>query len=53
MGDPLPTVGAGEPLDVAVSRLRLGSAMLVLDRGHPIGVVTRVDVLTALAAPPR
>jgi cystathionine beta-synthase len=53
MGDPLPTVGAGEPLDVAVSRLRQGSAMLVLDRGHPIGVVTRVDVLTALAAPPR
>ncbi len=53
MGDPLPTVGAGEPLDVAVSRLRLGSAMLVLDRGHPIGVVTRVDVLTALAAPTR
>ena len=29
------------------------AAMLVLDRGHPIGVVTRVDVLTALAAPPR
>jgi cystathionine beta-synthase len=50
MGDPLPTVGSGEPLDVAVSRLRQGSAMLVLDRGHPVGVVTRVDVLTGLAA---
>ncbi|MGA8017155.1 MAG: cystathionine beta-synthase [Candidatus Dormiibacterota bacterium] len=52
MGDPLPTVGAGEPLEVAVTRLRQGSAMLVLDRGHPVGVVTRVDVLAGLAAAP-
>jgi len=53
MGPPLPTIGAGEPLDVAVARLEGAPAVLVLDRGHPIGVVTRSDVLGALAAGPR
>ncbi|MFI5040654.1 MAG: cystathionine beta-synthase [Acidimicrobiales bacterium] len=52
MGPPFPTVGSGEPLDVAVSRLEGAPAVLVVDRGHPIGVVTRSDVLTALAARP-
>jgi cystathionine beta-synthase len=50
MGPPLPTVGAGEPLDIAIARLEAASALLVLDRGHPIGVVTRSDALGALAA---
>jgi cystathionine beta-synthase len=49
MGPAFPTVGSGEPLDVAVSRLEAAPAVLVVDRGHPIGVVTRSDVLTALA----
>jgi cystathionine beta-synthase len=49
MGDPLPTVGSGEPLEVAVGRLETAAAVLVLDRGHPVAVVTRVDVLAALA----
>jgi cystathionine beta-synthase len=53
MGAPLPTIGAGEPLDLAVARLEDASALLVLDRGHPIGVVTRSDALGALATPPR
>jgi len=53
MGAPLPTIGAGEPLDLAVSRLEDASALLVLDRGHPIGVVTRSDALGALATPSR
>ena len=53
MGPALPTIGAGEPLDVAVARLELAPAVLVLDRGHPIGVVTRSDALGALAAPAR
>ncbi len=52
MGAPLPTIGAGEPVSVAVERLEGASAVLVLDRGHPIGVVTRSDVLFALAAGP-
>jgi cystathionine beta-synthase len=53
MGDPLPTVGSGEPLEVAVSRLEGASAVLILDRGHPVAVVTRVDVLAALAGTSR
>jgi cystathionine beta-synthase len=50
MGDPLPTVGAGEPLEVAVNRLEGAPAVLVLDSGHPVAVITRVDVLASLAS---
>ena len=50
MGPPLPTVGVGESLDVAVSRLESAPAALVLDGGHPVGVVSRSDVLGALVA---
>jgi cystathionine beta-synthase len=46
---PLPTIGSGEQLQVAVARLESAPALLVLDRGHPIGVVTRSDVLSSLA----
>ena len=53
MGGPLPTVGAGEPLEVAVDRLEGAPAVLVLDRGHPVAVITRVDVLASLAGPSR
>jgi cystathionine beta-synthase len=53
MGDPLPTVGVGEPLDVAVSRLENAPAVLVLDRGHPVGVLSRSDVLASLSGPAR
>jgi cystathionine beta-synthase len=48
MGPPLPTVGIGEPVDVAIERLESASAALVLDGGHPVGVITRSDVLGAL-----
>ena len=53
MGDPLPTIGAGEPINLAVTRLEGAPAILVLDRGHPVGVLTRSDVLATLAAGPR
>jgi cystathionine beta-synthase len=49
MGPPLPTVGSGEPMDVAVKRLEDSPAVLVLDRGHPVGVITRSDALAFLA----
>jgi cystathionine beta-synthase len=49
MGSPLPTIGAGEPVQAAVGRLEGASALLVLDRGHPVGVITRSDVLAILA----
>jgi cystathionine beta-synthase len=52
MGAPLPTVGSGEPIEVAVSRLQSSAALVVLDRGHPVGVVTRVDILASLAGNP-
>jgi cystathionine beta-synthase len=50
MGDPLPTIGMGEQVHVAVGRLEGASALLVVDRGHPVGVITRSDVLAILAA---
>ena len=48
MGPPLPTIGIGEPLDVAIARLEQASAALVLDGGHPVAVITRSDVLGSL-----
>ncbi len=48
MGPPLPTVGIGEPVDTAIARLEQASAALVLDGGHPVGVITRSDVLGSL-----
>jgi len=49
MSPPLPTVGAGETVDLAIRRLEEAPAILVLDRGHPVGVVTRSDALAFLA----
>ena len=49
MGPPLPTLGSGEPVDVAVERLESSAALLVLDAGHPVGVLTRSDLLGFLA----
>lgn len=51
MGPPLPTIGSGEPLDVASGRLADSSAVLVLDNGHPTGIVTRSDLLDFLSGP--
>jgi cystathionine beta-synthase len=49
MDPPLPTVGNGEAVGRAASRLSGASAVLVLDGGHPTGIVTRSDVLDFLA----
>jgi cystathionine beta-synthase len=49
MDPPLPTVGSGEPVDVAIDALEHGPAVLVVDAGHPVGIVTRSDVLDFLA----
>ncbi|MBA3654479.1 MAG: pyridoxal-phosphate dependent enzyme, partial [Actinobacteria bacterium] len=48
MDPPLPTVGSGEPLEVAVERLEGAPAVLVIDAGHPVGILTRSDVLEFL-----
>jgi cystathionine beta-synthase len=51
MDPPLPAIGIGEPVALAVERLEGSPAVLVLDGGHPIGVLTRADVLNFLAQP--
>jgi len=48
MAPPLPAVGVGEPVELAVARMEITGAVLVLDGGHPIGILTRSDVLGAL-----
>jgi cystathionine beta-synthase len=47
----LPTIGLGESVDIAASRLGASSAVLVLDGGHPVGILTRSDLLEFLARP--
>jgi cystathionine beta-synthase len=48
MSPALPMVGSGEPVDAAVVALESSSAVLVLDGGHPVGILTRVDLLDFL-----
>ena len=49
MDDPLPTLGANEPVSEAVAKLENADALLVQEDGKPIGVVTRQDLLSYLA----
>jgi cystathionine beta-synthase len=49
MDDPLPTIGANEPVSEAVAKLENADALLVQEDGKPIGVVTRQDLLSYLA----
>ncbi len=53
MDPPLPMIGSGEPVDVAADRLGDSAAVLVLDGGHPTGIVTRSDLLEFLVGPDR
>jgi cystathionine beta-synthase len=46
----MPMVGIGETVSDVVDRLDAATSVLVLDGGHPIGVVTRQDVLQFLAS---
>jgi predicted transcriptional regulator len=50
MQPPLATVEASASVDEIVAALTAGTnAVLVADRGHPTGVVTRSDLLEYLA----
>jgi cystathionine beta-synthase len=49
MGAPLPTVGIGESLAAVAAQLESAPAALVLDGGHPVAVVSRADLLGAIA----
>jgi cystathionine beta-synthase len=53
MSPPLPMIGSGEPIDVAAARLADAAAVLVIDAGHPTGIVTRSDLLDFLSGPGR
>jgi cystathionine beta-synthase len=50
MTPPMPMIGIGEPVARVVECLEQGPSVLVLEGGHPIGVLTRSDVLSFLAA---
>jgi cystathionine beta-synthase len=44
----LPLVGAGEPVSVARHELETPDAIMVVEEGKPVGVLTRADLLLAL-----
>jgi cystathionine beta-synthase len=46
MEEPLPMLGVTEPVADAVELLRSCDALLVLDDGRPVGVLTRQDLLS-------
>ncbi|MFI5099136.1 MAG: cystathionine beta-synthase [Actinomycetes bacterium] len=50
MSAALPVLGAGEKVERAVATLEGADALLVLDDGKPVGVLTRQDLLGYLAA---
>jgi cystathionine beta-synthase len=52
MDRPLPTIGMGETVDEAATRLQTSPAVVVLDNGHPTGILTRSDLLDFLAHRP-
>ena len=45
----LPLVGAGSPVSAARKELQASDAILVVDDGKPVGVLTRADLLGFLA----
>ena len=49
MSDKLPQVGSGEPVGAAIDALENADALLVLDDGKPVGVLSRSDLLGHLA----
>jgi cystathionine beta-synthase len=49
MSPPLPSVGSGEPVSMAVTALDRAGAAVVLVDGKPAGVITRQDVLAFLS----
>ncbi len=50
MSAPLPMVGSGEPVSIAVRAMQKAGAAVVRVEGKPAGMITRQDVLTYLAA---
>ena len=53
MSPPLPLIGAGEQLREAAEVLRDADAVMVVEGGKPVGVITRHDLLGFLSEGPR
>jgi cystathionine beta-synthase len=53
MSAPLPIVGAGELVSAAGQALRDWDALMVVEEGKPVGVITRYDLLGFLSDAPR
>ena len=49
MSKPFPLVGAGEELATARTALESADAVMVIDDGKPVGVLTRADLLAFMA----
>ena len=49
MSPPLPLIGAGELVSVAAKALRDADAVMVVEGGKPVGVITRHDLLGFLS----
>ncbi|WP_265443844.1 cystathionine beta-synthase [Flexivirga meconopsidis] len=49
MEAPLPMIGAGEPIEGARELLTKNDALMVVQEGKPVGVLTRADLLTLFA----
>jgi cystathionine beta-synthase len=53
MGPALPLIGGGELVSAAAKPLRDSHALMVVEEGKPVGVITRHDVLGFLSEGPR
>jgi cystathionine beta-synthase len=49
MSPPLPLIGAGELISTAAKALRVSDALMVVEGGKPVGVLTRQDLLGFLS----
>lgn len=52
MGEPFPLIGSGEPVSAATKALSESDALMVVEDGKPIGVITRHDLLAYVSKHP-
>ncbi|MCH5642080.1 cystathionine beta-synthase [Gordonia sp. ABSL49_1] len=52
MGEPFPLIGSGEPVSAATKALSESDALMVVEEGKPIGVITRHDLLAFVSTHP-
>ncbi|QRY63331.1 cystathionine beta-synthase [Gordonia sp. PDNC005] len=52
MGGAFPLIGSGEPVSAAMKALGESDALMVVDEGKPIGVITRHDLLAFASTHP-